>query len=75
MQSAYAIYNQYPIRQDIAEDDNDPSFVMGDEFAQPVELPKDVDTIEVMILKREGYISKIPRKTRLERVQNAFQFH
>ncbi|KAF2192985.1 hypothetical protein K469DRAFT_715004, partial [Zopfia rhizophila CBS 207.26] len=48
MQSAYAIYNPYPIRRSIAEDDDDPSFAMGDEFAQPVEPPKDVDMIEVM---------------------------
>ncbi|KAF2188536.1 hypothetical protein K469DRAFT_748329 [Zopfia rhizophila CBS 207.26] len=48
MQSAYAIYNLYPICRSIAEDDDDPSFAIGDEFAQPVEPPKDVDMIEVM---------------------------
>ncbi|KAF2189140.1 hypothetical protein K469DRAFT_701702 [Zopfia rhizophila CBS 207.26] len=50
MQSAYAIYNLYPIRQSIAEDDDDPSFIIGNEFAQPVEPPKDVDMIEVIPL-------------------------
>ncbi|KAF2191674.1 hypothetical protein K469DRAFT_718694 [Zopfia rhizophila CBS 207.26] len=48
MQSAYAIYNPYPIRRSIAEDDDDPFFVIGNEFAQPVEPPKDVDIIEVI---------------------------
>ncbi|KAF2174362.1 hypothetical protein K469DRAFT_712933 [Zopfia rhizophila CBS 207.26] len=46
--SAYAIYNLYPIRRSIAEDDDDPFFIMGDEFAQPVEPPEDVDMIEVI---------------------------
>ncbi|KAF2184732.1 hypothetical protein K469DRAFT_708937 [Zopfia rhizophila CBS 207.26] len=50
MQSAYAIYNLYPIRRSITEDDDDPSFVIGDEFTQPVEPPEDVDIIEVIPL-------------------------
>ncbi|KAF2191883.1 hypothetical protein K469DRAFT_695977 [Zopfia rhizophila CBS 207.26] len=49
MQSAYAIYNPYPICRDIAEDDDDPSFAIGDEFAQPVEPPEDVDMIKAMV--------------------------
>ncbi|KAF2195768.1 hypothetical protein K469DRAFT_699390 [Zopfia rhizophila CBS 207.26] len=50
MQSAYAIYNLYPIRRSIAEDDDDPFFAIGNEFAQPVEPPEDVDMIEVILL-------------------------
>ena len=49
MQSAYAIYNPYPIHRDIAEDDDDPSFAMGDEFAQPEEPPEDADVIESIV--------------------------
>ncbi|KAF2194342.1 hypothetical protein K469DRAFT_709848, partial [Zopfia rhizophila CBS 207.26] len=46
--SAYTIYNLYSIRRDITEDDDDPSFVIGDEFAQLVEPPEDVDMIEAI---------------------------